>query len=212
MFSNSFSPLAPQSLLIQLGIKECILPDDKAGKDVELSKLRLVIDRCDCVVTARSKSEFAGKDIAQDLERLLRRGSAAIAASNGTATAAADDAGELAVSTLPQMDMKLAMGSASAVIAYLNLLRDSDNFGQYTLRTHDLAQYLRLDNSALRAMSLFPEPGATGHAKSMSVFGLLNRCKTAQGTRMLAQWLKQPLRNLHIIRESQVGVEGGLTA
>lgn len=35
----------------------------------------------------------------------------------------------------------------------------------------------------------------------MSVFGLLNRCKTSQGTRMLAQWLKQPLVNLHAISE-----------
>lgn len=38
----------------------------------------------------------------------------------------------------------------------------------------------------------------------MSVFGLLNRCKTSQGTRMLAQWLKQPLVNLHAIRKSSL--------
>jgi DNA mismatch repair protein MSH2 len=171
-----------QSLLIQLGVKECIIPDDKTEKDVELSKLRMVIDRCDCVVTTRKRSEFSGKDIEQDLERLLR-------------------STEIAINTLPELDKKLAMGSTSAVINYLSLLNDPDNFGQYTLRTHDLAQFLRLDNSALRALSLFPELGATGHAKSMSVYGLLNKCKTAQGTRMLAQWLKQPLRNLHMIRE-----------
>lgn len=169
-------------MLIQLGVKECIIPDDKTDKDVELSKLRMVIDRCDCVITTRKRGDFSGKDIEQDLERLLR-------------------STEVAINTLPEIDKKLAMGSASAVINYLNLLSDADNFGQYTLRTHDLAQYLRLDNSALRALSLFPEPGATGHAKNMSVYGLLNKCKTAQGTRMLAQWLKQPLRNLHMIRE-----------
>lgn len=45
-----------------------------------------------------------------------------------------------------------------------------------------------------------PDPtGMGGSNKNMSVFGLLNRCKTSQGTRMLAQWLKQPLVNLHKI-------------
>lgn len=47
-----------------------------------------------------------------------------------------------------------------------------------------------------------PDPtGLGGSAKTMSVFGLLNRCKTAQGTRLLAMWLKQPLVNRHVIRE-----------
>ena len=32
--------------------------------------------------------------------------------------------------------------------------------------------------------------------KTMSVYGILNKCKTTQGSRMLAQWLKQPLMNL----------------
>ena len=39
--------------------------------------------------------------------------------------------------------------------------------------------------------------------KSSTLLGLLNKCKTAQGTRLLATWLKQPLVNLHEIRESE---------
>lgn len=47
-----------------------------------------------------------------------------------------------------------------------------------------------------------PDPtGMAGSNKNMSVYGLLNRCKTSQGMRLLAQWLKQPLINLHDIGE-----------
>lgn len=40
-----------------------------------------------------------------------------------------------------------------------------------------------------------------GSNKNATLFGLLNKCKTAQGSRTLASWLKQPLVNLHEIRE-----------
>lgn len=37
--------------------------------------------------------------------------------------------------------------------------------------------------------------------RNTTLLGLLNKCKTAQGTRLLGTWLKQPLVNLHEIRE-----------
>jgi DNA mismatch repair protein MSH2 len=37
--------------------------------------------------------------------------------------------------------------------------------------------------------------------RNTTLLGLLNKCKTAQGTRLLGSWLKQPLVNLHEIRE-----------
>lgn len=99
-----------------------------------------------------------------------------------------------------QFDLKHAMGATAALISYLNLMADDSNFGQYSLQSHDLSEYMRLDASALRALNLMPNSDGVGSAgKNMSVFGLLNRCKTAQGVRLLAQWLKQPLVNLHAI-------------
>lgn len=38
-----------------------------------------------------------------------------------------------------------------------------------------------------------------GGNKNTTLYGLLNKCKTAQGSRLLASWLKQPLVNLHEI-------------
>lgn len=213
LFSNA------ESLLIQLGVKECLMPSDPRGKDVELAKLRVVLERCNVVITERKPcastspsvvlpfctflllsltseltpahlinrlAEFMTSNIEQDLNRLLKSDTAA--------------------STLPSFDLKLAMASTAALISYLSLLSSSDADGQYTLIQHDLSQYMRLDASALRALNLVPGEGSgsggSGVAKNTTLFGVLNRCKTAQGVRLLGQWLKQPLVNLHEISTS----------
>ena len=85
------------------------------------------------------------------------------------------------------------------------LMSDDTNFGHYNLYQHDLAQYMKLDASALKALNLMPGP--RDGAKNMSLYGLLNRCKTSIGTRLLAQWLKQPLMNLEEIERRHILVE-----
>ncbi|KAK4057387.1 MSH2 protein [Microbotryomycetes sp. JL221] len=182
LFSNT------EALLIQLGVKEILLPADEKGTDYDLKKIRTLVERCNIVATERKKTAFNASDVEQDLNRLLR--------------------GNLQASTRPEFDQKVAMGATAALIAYLGLLANDSNFGAYTLNSHDLGQYMKLDASALRALNLMPDPtGTGGNSKNMSVFGLLNRCKTSQGTRMLAQWLKQPLVNLHAIEQRQGMVE-----
>lgn len=57
---------------------------------------------------------------------------------------------------------------------------------------------MRLDASALTALNLMPGP-QDGSQKTMSLYGLLNKCKTAQGSRLLMQWLKQPLLSIEEI-------------
>ncbi|KAF8582578.1 DNA mismatch repair protein [Ramaria rubella] len=179
LFSNT------ESLLIQLSVKECILPMASAATDFDLGKIREVVERCGVVLTERKSGEFAPKNIEQDLNRLLKI--------------------ETSSAALPEFDFKLAMGATSALVSYLSLLADPSNHGQYTLRRHDLAQYMKLDASALRALSLMPAPGDL--SKTTSLFGLLNKCKSAQGVRLLGAWLKQPLVNLHEIKKRQNLVE-----
>ena len=53
-----------------------------------------------------------------------------------------------------QLNLPVAPGSLAALIAYLSLLTDPSNHGVYTIRTHDLTQFMRLDASALRALNL----------------------------------------------------------
>ncbi|KAL8820690.1 MAG: hypothetical protein Q9223_001146 [Gallowayella weberi] len=174
-----------ESLLIQLGVKECLLQADTQKKDVELGKLRQIADSCGVAVSERTVGDFGTKDIEQDLTRLLRD--------------------ERAAGTLPQTDLKLAMGSAAALIKYLGVLSDPSNFGQYQLYQHDLSQYMKLDASALKALNLMPGP--RDGSKTMSLYGLLNHCKTPVGSRLLAQWLKQPLMSLEEIERRQWLVE-----
>ncbi|EUC38372.1 hypothetical protein COCCADRAFT_83306 [Bipolaris zeicola 26-R-13] len=174
-----------ESLLIQLGVKECLVQLDSTKKDVELSKLRTIADNCGCAVAERAAADFGTKDIEQDLPRLLK-----------------DDR---AAGSLPLTDQKLAMGSAACLIRYLGVMSDSSNFGQYQLYQHDLSQYMKLDAAALKALNLMPGP--RDGAKNMSLYGLLNHCKTPTGSRLLAQWLKQPLMNISEIERRQQLVE-----
>lgn len=174
-----------ESLLIQLGVKELLLQADTQKKDAELAKLRTIADNCGIAVSERTPGDFGTKDIEQDLARLLR-----------------DERG---AGTLPQTDLKMAMGSAAALIKYIGALSDPSNFGQYQLYQHDLSQYMKLDASALKALNLMPGP--RDGSKNMSLFGLLNHCKTPVGSRLLSQWLKQPLMSLEEIQRRQQLVE-----
>lgn len=174
-----------EALVIQLGVKECLVQMDGGRKDVELGKIRAIADNCGIAISERPLAEFGVKDVEQDLTRLIRE--------------------ERSAGVLPQIEMKLAMGSASALIRYLGLMSDPSNFGQYQLYQHDLAQFMKLDSSALRALNLMPGP--RDGSKTMSLFGLLNHCKTPVGGRLLAQWLKQPLMNIDEIQKRQQLVE-----
>ncbi|KAK4094275.1 hypothetical protein Purlil1_1766 [Purpureocillium lilacinum] len=176
-----------ESLLIQLGVRECIIQLDRGekDKDPELAKLRQIIDNCGVAIAERPAGDFGTRDIEQDLARLLKD--------------------EKSATLLPQTDLKLAMGSAASLIKYLGVLQDPSNFGQYQLYQHDLAQFMKLDAAALKALNLMPGP--RDGSKTMSIFGVLNHCKTPVGSRLLAQWLKQPLMSKQEIEKRQQLVE-----
>ncbi|KAG5644351.1 hypothetical protein DXG03_008648 [Asterophora parasitica] len=194
LFSNT------ESLIIQLSVKEAIVPTGTTtgttDRDIDLNKLKAVLDRCGVVVSERKPSEFTAKNIADDIPRLLKPTSAS-AASTADATM-----------TISELSLPTAPSALSALIAYLSLTSDPSNHNSYTLRTHDLSQYMKLDASALRALNLTEAPGNAGTTtRNTTLLGLLNKCKTAQGTRLLGTWLKQPLVNLHEIRKRQNLVE-----
>ena len=69
---------------------------------------------------------------------------------------------------------------------------DSSNEEKFKVKSYNLNNYLKLDSGAFRSLNLLPAANDNGN-RTHSVYGVLNKCCTIQGQRLLTQWIKQPL-------------------
>ncbi|CAF3335006.1 unnamed protein product [Rotaria socialis] len=182
-----------ETILVQLGPKECLLPTFTSTEDNYL-QLKKVIEKSGVLVTERPKADFVSKDIKQDLCRLLIKGK------NED-----NEKFEMKVGVMPEMQMEHAKCALSAAIKFLQLLGEKNQLNRFHLKTHQPDLYMRLDTAAMIALNIFPDnrqrPDFSAHSKSSNLYGLLNNCRTAQGQRLLMQWLKQPLTDAAKINE-----------
>lgn len=191
-----------ESFLIQLGVRECLLPDLTKNENVtgEIKKISSVIERCGCVLTFVKNTEFSDKDVELDLTKLV--------------------GDELSLS-LPNHS-NLSLGACGALLGYLQLLSEQDQIGRYEIIQHSLEEFIKLDASAIKALNLFPQTQAqlfanvsnssfsgsgSNRSKITSLFQLLNNCKTNAGVRLLNEWLKQPLTDVEKITKRHILVE-----
>ncbi len=91
---------------------------------------------------------------------------------------------------------------------------DERNKGKYEIFAGDIASYLTMDRTAMECINLLPPSHAGishvvvgGTNDTNSLFGVLNRCNTKMGSRLLEIWLRQPSVDLETILYRQNAVE-----
>jgi DNA mismatch repair protein MSH2 len=165
-----------ESALIQLGVRELLIP--QSGENYE--KVKQIAAACQIVLQSLKSGEFFScedsKGMEEDLSRLVGEDRIRIA--------------ELTVSLTKTM---------RCLFVYLNLLGIDSNIGAFKLVNHNLKDFARLDEAALTSLNIFPKSSTSANGSSFSLFGLLDHCKTATGSRTLNQWLRQPLTNKTLI-------------
>lgn len=189
-------------LLLQANVKEVLLPalyhpDGENAASADAIKLFQVLNKIGSLVVGSLKPAlFSSANVGQDLAKI-------VAAPNIDADAPNFVELVLAAKGIDAADHALSLACCNALVHYLGLLNDADP-ASYTLDKYNLATVMKLDSSTLRALNIFPPPhagAASLHAGVASIFDLLNKCKTAAGTRLLSQWLKQPLTDAAAIAD-----------
>lgn len=180
-----------EALLVAQGVRECLIPDSSDSNAYDVSKIKSVLEKCDVVITPAKNSDYSATNLEQDLDRLLK-GDIPVLSRRASFSSV------VILNFVDELQYKTAMSCVACLIQYLSLTSDDSNFGAYLLHKQDLNQYMRLDSSVSKALNLFPS-ASDGSDKYASVYGILNHCVTTMGSRLLMQWLKQPLLDVQAI-------------
>ena len=85
-----------------------------------------------------------------------------------------------------------SFGCIDCLLASLKVSPASAEFaGRCLVNICSISSFMRLDSTAAEAVNLLPK--ADHPSQFGSLFGVLNRCKTKMGSRLLERWLRQPL-------------------
>lgn len=101
-------------------------------------------------------------------------------------------------------NMHLAITAAGALLQYLKDTHQSSLPHLQAIQVVQQSDFISLDASTRQNLELDYHP--TGNMK-FTLFGLLNRCKTTMGTRLLRRWIHLPLRNQDTIKHRYLAIE-----
>lgn len=174
-----------EAALVVLSPKEVLLPSVTG----DYEKIKEVLDRNNILTTQLKKSDYAtNSEFHQDLEKIYRFRKEQ----------------QRNIHALPEVKLDVAMGALAAAMKYLDIVNEENSMSKFSVKVLNLNRFVHMDISAFNALNLFPTPGTSFRSqnyRSQSVLGVLDRCKTNQGRRLLRQWIKQPLKNLEMITE-----------
>eukprot|EP00796_Vickermania_ingenoplastis_P004167 gene4167-3008_t len=179
-------------LLSQTNVKELTLTlPSAAAQDTMKEQLQAVRRICDrlriglTLQTAKESQRGAGASVTADaLKDLLR----------------------VPQDRIQLLDLPLGSRAVQELLRNVDLC-DPNNQRAYYLRRVMPSTYVKLDSAAVEALHLFSaRPDPKGMAPS-SIYGWLNRCCTGMGSRLLRQWLLQPLRGVSEIEQRQAMVQ-----
>ncbi|KAL0034692.1 hypothetical protein WJX77_003027 [Trebouxia sp. C0004] len=165
-----------ETVLVQLGAKECVLPKepDAGSQAADASRMRDVMSRCGALGSERPRASFKTNNLEQDLPRLLKSGNVE--------------------QHRDVLERKLASSALAGVMAFSEVLADVGNHGKYSLSLYDMGRFMRLDAAAQRALNVMKTKFDAND--NFSLYGLMSRARTSMGKRLLKVWLKQPLVDL----------------
>ncbi|KAJ1362949.1 hypothetical protein KIN20_022679 [Parelaphostrongylus tenuis] len=95
------------------------------------------------------------------------------------------------------------------LFTYLKMDEQSAYMHKFSLSDYRTSGYMHVDAGVVRSLELFAlnYRNDTKRASDGTLYGLLNKCKTAPGQRLLREWLARPLCDLRQIAERQDVVE-----
>jgi DNA mismatch repair protein MSH2 len=93
------------------------------------------------------------------------------------------------------------------LIRAIGITASDDESARLRLDELRLDEFCRLDQAAFQALTLFPRAGDDAIDRNMTLFGVLNKTRTPMGSRILANFIRQPLTNRDRIVKRQDCVE-----
>jgi DNA mismatch repair protein MutS len=102
-------------------------------------------------------------------------------------------------------DLKLGISAAGAILAYLKQIKKVSLSHINKISPSIEGEQMFLDTNTIRNLELLTAMG-TGE-RTNTLFSLLNKTKTAMGSRLLKNWITRPLLNVDKIKERQDAIE-----